>query len=559
MTHLDDSGVGAVLYPPEIEADYLRRGVWKPGTIAEHLHAAALQWPERPALVSESETLTFAGLDQLTDRRASGLVELGLPVGGRVLLQLHNRPSTVVAWYSLLKAGLVPVCTLPLHRHHEISEIGRQTAAIAHLVPADNPKFDLVEFARSESAGSDRERVIITCEGDRGAGTVSFDSLGSEVDPAHARRTIASIQEAMGPQSVAAYQLSGGTTGTPKVIPCLQASYWTYATEFASAREWTCETRVSYAGPIVHNAGIVIGLHGPHSVGAALVLGSPTLDSLLWTLTHGRATDAFIGPFAYDAVHDPRMGDAKSLKCALFSGTKVPEAHFSALEARGIWAGQVFGMGEGLCATTPLDYPRSARLAGVGIPISESDEIRIYYPGTEDEVPPEEVGELCARGPYTIRGYLNAPDHNRDAFTADGFYRSGDLVCERIVDGVRCLTIEGRIKDMISRGGEKISTAEVELLLMSHPEIDEAVLVPVPDDRLGERACAFLTGPAAEVSLEEVRRHLDSLGVAKYKWPEHLIWLDALPRSSQIGKIDRRVLREQATTSVATGVTPTGV
>ena len=558
MTNLDDSGVGVVLYPQEIEVDYLQKGVWKPGTIAEHLHTVALEWPERPALVSESGTLTFAELDAVTDRRAAGLVELGLPVGGRVLLQLHNRPSTVVAWYALLKAGLVPVCTLPIHRHHEISEIGRQTAAIAHLVPADNPKFDLVEFALAESAGSDRERMIITCEGERGAGTVSFDDLGSEVDPALARQMITSIQEAMGPQSVAAYQLSGGTTGIPKVIPCLQASYWTYATDFAAAREWTCETRVSYAGPIVHNAGIVIGLHGPHSVGAALVLGSPTLDSLFWTLTDGRATDAFVGPFAYEAVHDRRMGDAKHLKRALFSGTKVSEDHFRALEARGIWAGQVFGMGEGLCATTPVNYPRSARLAGVGVPISEFDEIRIFYPGTEDEVGPEEVGELCARGPYTIRGYLNAPDHNRDAFTADGFYRSGDLVCERIIDGVRCLTIEGRIKDMISRGGEKISTAEVELLLMSHPDIDEAVLVPVPDVRLGERACAFLTGPAGEVSLEEVRRHLDSLGVAKYKWPEHLVWLDALPRASEIGKIDRRLLRRQAAESVVTGATSAG-
>ena len=557
MTH-DDSGVGIVPYPQEIEAHYLRKGVWKPGTIAEHLHKISLKWPERPALVSESGTLTFGELDEITDRRAAGLVELGLAAGGRVLLQLHNRPSTVVAWYSLLKAGLVPVCTLPIHRHHEISEIGRQTAAIAHLVPADNPKFDLVEFAQAEAASSGNERVIITCEGEREAGTISFDSLGSDVDPSAARRTIASIQEAMCPQSVAAYQLSGGTTGIPKVIPCLQASYWSYATEFASAREWTCETRVSYAGPIVHNAGIVIGLHGPHSVGAALVLGSPTLDSLLWTLTDGRATDAFIGPFAYDAVHNPRMEDAENLKCAFFSGIKVPESHFDALESRGIWAGQVFGMGEGLCATTPLAYPRSARLAGVGVPISEFDEIRIYYPGTEDEVNPEEVGELCARGPYTIRGYLNAPDHNHTAFTADGFYRSGDLVCERVIDGVRCLTIEGRIKDMISRGGEKISTAEVELLLMSHPDIDEAVLVPVPDVRLGERACAFLAGSAGEVSLEEVRRHLDSLGVAKYKWPEHLVWLAALPRASEIGKIDRRLLRQQAAESVLTGSTSTG-
>jgi 2,3-dihydroxybenzoate-AMP ligase len=547
MTITNDSSVGVVAYPPEVEADYLRRSAWKPGTIADHLHQSAQNWPERPALVSEDGILTFAELDGLTDRRALGLVDLGLPVGGRVLLQLHNRLSTVVAWYALLKAGLVPVCTLPLHRHHEISEIARQTRPVAHLVPAHDAKFDLVEFARGEAEDSGDGRVVITCDGDRGDGTVDFDQLGADVNASRARATVAAIQDQMGPQSVAVFQLSGGTTGIPKVIPCLQAGYWAYATATAAVMRWTPEDRVAYIGPLVHNAGIVIGLHGPHSVGAALVLGSPDIDSLFWTLDEGQATDVALGPFAYEAVHHPRMADATQLARVLFAGKKVAERHFEALEARGIWAGQIFGMGEGLCAITPLDYPRAARLGGVGVPISEADEIRIYHPGTEEEVERGKVGELCARGPYTVRGYLAAPEHNLAAFTSDGFYRSGDLFADRIIDGVRCLTVEGRIKDMISRGGEKISTAEVEVLLCSHPGITEAAVVPVPDARLGERACAFVSGPPGfEVNLEEVCRHLDSRGVAKYKWPELLVWLDEMPRASEVGKIDRRTLRHRA-------------
>lgn len=547
MTVTNDSGASVVPYPPEVEADYLRRGVWRPGTIAGHLHETALRWPERPALVCEDGSMTFAELDELTDRRAAGLADLGLPAGGRALLQLHNRPGTVVAWYALLKAGLVPVCTLPLHRHHEISQIGRQTAPVAHLVPARDQKFDLVDFARNEAAADGTGRVVISCDGEAGRGTVSFDRLGDGVRPARARAVVAAVQDQMGPQSIVAYQLSGGTTGVPKVIPCTQAGYWAYATSLAAAMRWTARNRVAYIGPLVHNAGIVIGLHGPHSVGAALVLGTPDLDSLFWALGEGRATDVNLGPFAYEAVHDPRMAGASHLARVTFSGKKVAERHIEALEARGIWAGQIFGMGEGLCATTPLDYPRAARLAGVGIPISQADEIRICHPGTEDEVAPGETGELCARGPYTLRGYLGSPEHNRTAFTSDGFYRSGDLVALRVIDGVPCLTVEGRLKDMISRGGEKISTAEVEGLLVSHPRIREAALVPMPDARLGERACAFVSGaPGDEVDLDEVRRHLDSLGVAKYKWPERVVWVHEMPRSSQVGKIDRRALRRWA-------------
>jgi len=536
---------GVVPFPSDVAATYVAQGIWRSGTIAEHFHEVADQFPDRPALVSAEGTLTFAELDALTDRRAAGLIALGLPCGGRVLLQLHNRQSAVVAWYALLKAGLVPVCTLPLHRHHEISEIARQTAPVAHLVPATDPKFDFLAFARDEASVADR--VVISCDGDARQGALAFEQLGEEIDDVRARTVVAERQQHLDADSVAVYQLSGGTTGVPKVIPCLQASYWSYATEFAAALEWSPENRVAYIGPLVHNAGIVIGLHGPHSVGAALVLGTPDIDSLFWTLSEGAATDVSLGPFAYEAVHDDRMGEAKSLARVLFSGKKVAERHFAALEQHGIWGGQVFGMGEGLCTATPPGYPRAARLAGVGVPISAGDEVRIYRPGTEDEVAPGETGELCARGPYTIRGYLNAAEHNRAAFTADGFYRSGDLFARQEIDGVVCLTVEGRIKDMISRGGEKISTAEVEMLLLSHPLVTEAALIAMPDERLGERACAFVSGePGDDLDLQEVCRHLAELGVAKYKWPERLIWLDEMPRASEVGKIDRRELRARA-------------
>jgi non-ribosomal peptide synthetase component E (peptide arylation enzyme) len=264
-------------------------------------------------------------------------------------------------------------------------------------------------------------------------------------------------------------------------------------------------------------------------------------------VVRNEATDLLLGPFAYDVALDEGLAAAGSLRRVLFSGKKVPRTHVDALDAHGVWAGQIFGMSEGLCLTTPLDHPLDARAESVGVPICSGDEIRLYEPGTEDEVAPGEVGELCTRGPYTLRGYYDSAEHNRRAFTADGFYRTGDLMAERTIAGVRCYTVEGRIKNMISRGGEKINTEEVELLLGSHPAISEAALVAMPDPRLGERACAFVvTREGAEIDLDAVRAHFERLEVAKYKWPERVEVLTEMPRVSQVGKIDRIRLRRLA-------------
>ena len=147
-------------------------------------------------------------------------------------------------------------------------------------------------------------------------------------------------------------------------------------------------------------------------------------------------------------------------------------------------------------------------------------------------------------GPYTLPGYFDAAEHNAVAFTADGFYRTGDLATVVTVDGTRYLSIDGRIKDVINRGGEKINAEEVELLLARHPAVAQAAVVAMPDPRLGERSCAYLVPGRAPVSLDEIREHLAGLGVAKFKWPERIEWIDELPRSN-VGKVDKKVLRQR--------------
>jgi 2,3-dihydroxybenzoate-AMP ligase len=535
---------GVVPFPLDREAAYLDRGAWQALTIAEQFRRIAGAHPDRPAVLFGDSSYTFAELDAESDSIAAGLSELGLRPGGAVLLQVRNSASAVAAWYSLLKAGLRPVCTLPLHRRNELAGIIDRTRPVAHLVDADNLGFDLVAFARELAEDDGSPRVVLTLtDDDRG---VNLMRLGQGIDASAARQTVDDIQSGLDTNGIAVFQLSGGTTGIPKVIPCLHAAYWSYATHFATAMQWSSDDRVAYFGPFVHNAGTVIGLHGPHSVGACAVLGTPGADELFTVIARHDPTSLPLGPFAYDAVLDPRMYAAPSLRRVLFWGRQVPRAHFEALESHAVWGGQVFGMSEGLCMTTPIDYSFEARLRGIGVPIAPDDEVRLLAAGTEDEVPDGEIGEMAARGPYTTCGYFDADDYNGAAYTSDGFYRSGDLMRRQIVDGVPVYSIEGRIKDLISRGGEKISTAEVEMLVVLHSGISEAAIVAMPDDRLGERACAFVIGPGEPVTLAELRDHLATLGVAKYKWPERVVWLAELPRASEVGKIDRLALRDLA-------------
>lgn len=213
---------------------------------------------------------------------------------------------------------------------------------------------------------------------------------------------------------------------------------------------------------------------------------------------------------------------------------------------------QKFGMAEGMFLVTPADAPEWVRHGTVGTPISPGDEVKLLEPGTENPVAPGQVGEFCARGPYTIRGYYRAPAHNAAAFTRDGFYRTGDLARQHNVGDACYYSVEGRIKDVINRGAEKIHAEEVEELLLRHPAVAEAALVAMPDRILGEKACAYLVvGPGATAPDQtEVADFLLSQGLAKFKLPERVEIIDAMPLTN-IGKIAKKLLREDIERTIA--------
>ena len=537
-------------YPDEVRRAYREAGLWGSSTIADEFHRVALAHPRRPAVVALDGRLTYRELDERSDLLAAGLAGLGLVPGEPVLLQVTNRLDTIVAWYGVLKAGLVPVCTLAAHRGHEIGEISRRVGATAHLVEAGTRGFDLIGFADEQRRGHPTLRHVLTLGAEGDARGTPVETLGRDLDARAARRTVAEIQAAIDPDDVAVFQLSGGTTGVPKVIPRLHAEYWYNGAAYARSWGWTPDTRVAHLIPIIHNAGIVCAVHGPHSAGACLVLGTPDLDESLPLMARERAAHVLLGHGHFRAVAHPGFAAATAAVTQIvLSGSKVPPALFDDLERRGLWSGQLFGMGEGLFLTTRPGSPRAARATTVGTPLSGLDEIRILAPGTETELPDTETGELCCRGPYTLRGYFDAPEHNARAFTSDGFYRTGDLASIRVIGGQRYVSIEGRIKDVINRGGEKINAEEIELLLMRHPRVTAAAVVAMPDPRLGERTCAFVVADGEPLALAEVQQHFAALGVAKFKWPERIEHLSEMPRTL-VGKLDKKRLHAEITDKV---------
>jgi 2,3-dihydroxybenzoate-AMP ligase len=543
---IKDWGGRLPAYPAAAARRYRDAGLWGDRTVAQEFHAVALRYPGREAVVSQEGRLTFAELDRRTDQVAAGLCDLGLGPGDPILFQVTNRLHSIVAWYGALKAGLIPVATLAAHRRHEISQVAIRTRATAHLVEAGTGGFDLVTFAREHQADSPAIRHILTAGAAEPApGLTRLEDLGTGVDPAAARRLVEKIQAGVDPDDVAVFQLSGGTTGVPKVIARRHAEYWYNARAYAARLGWDEQSRVAHLIPIIHNAVIVCGVHAPHSAGACLLLGTPDAEASLPLLISEKVTDILVGHAHYQAVADRGITSlAGSLRRVVLSGAKVPPELFAKIEALGVWPGQLFGMAEGFMGLTEIDAPRRARLATVGTPLSGLDEFRILGPGTEDDLAEGNTGELCCRGPYTLPGYFDAAEHNLVAFTTDGFYRTGDLATVVTIDGTRYLSIDGRIKDVINRGGEKINAEEVELLLLSHPAVAAAAVVAMPDPRLGERSCAYLVARDQPVGLDEIRAHLAALGVAKFKWPERIEWTGELPRSN-IGKIDKKVLRQR--------------
>lgn len=541
MTSPRDPIPGVVYHPEDVIARYRADGLLQDETLGQALHEAAVRFAFNVAVTAPGVQWTYRDLDERSDRFGAALLGLGLRPLDRVMFQIGNVPEILVALYGCFKAGLIPVCTLPAHREEEIGYIADFVSAKAHVVQADM-KFDLVAFGRKMAAAVGSLEHLIAVRGGGGPGVLTMDALVDGIAPDAARAAIEALD--IDPFNVGIYQLSGGTTGLPKVIPRFHSEYLCNVRYWAAVSEQD-ETTVSYWPlPAIHNAAMVAFNTPVHLTGGRVVLQQDhDPHSFLGTIERERVT--FTGaalPIMVRCIDEGIVGDydLSSVTCFITLGeTPLVEREFK------VPAYHIFGMAEGMCMRTLPTDPPEIREMGIGRPVCPADEVKLVKIGTEDPVAPGEIGEFLARGPYTIRGYLDVPDHNAKTFTSDGRYRTGDLMRAHVIDGVTYYSFEGRAKDNIDRAAEKISAEEVERYVLRHPAIRECMVIGMPDRLMGERVCAYVIAEDGSTAptVPELGAFLEEQGLAKFKWPERIEAVDNFP-VTKVGKTSKALLRE---------------
>ncbi|KEK23983.1 (2,3-dihydroxybenzoyl)adenylate synthase [Bacillus gaemokensis] len=520
-------------WPKEFANRYREKDCWRGETFGAMLRERAEKYGDRIAVTSGEKHVSYAELDTRVDRLAAGLRKLGIKQEDRIVLQLPNITEFFEVCFALFRIGALPVFALPSHRSSEISYFCEFAEATAYIISDKQLGFDYRKLAREvKEKVPTLQHVIVVGEEEEFVGIHDL-----YMDPIE--------QPEVKSSDVAFLQLSGGTTGLSKLIPRTHDDYIYSLRVSAKICELDQDSVYLAVLPVAHNYPLSSpGILGTLYAGGRVVLasgGSP--DEAFSLIEKERVTiTALVPPLAMvwlDAKAS-RHNDLSSLEVIQVGGAK-----FSAEVAKRIrptfdcTLQQVFGMAEGLVNYTRLDDSEEIIIHTQGRPMSEFDEVRVVDEDDND-VEPGQVGSLLTRGPYTIRGYYKAEEHNAKSFTSDGFYRTGDLVK---INEQGYLVVEGRDKDQINRGGEKVAAEEVENHLLAHSAVHDVAIVSMPDDYLGERTCAFVIARGQTPTVGELKMFLRNRGIAAYKIPDRIEFIESFPQTG-VGKVSKKELRK---------------
>ncbi|WP_244193949.1 AMP-binding protein [Bordetella genomosp. 12] len=535
--------IPGVVYPsPHTVRRYVEAGALTDETLVEGFQQSVARFPDHIALQCTEQSYSYRQLDDITDRLGGALLKMGVRPLDRAVLQLGNSPELVIVFLACLKAGIIPICTLAAHREHEIGFLAELGEARLHIVQGDDPKFDDVEFARQMQARIPGIEWIIQARGATRDGAVGLHALANGIEPAEARQWLQQV--CRDPLQVAVFQLSGGTTGAPKIIPRFHSEYLYNMRSVAKVNGYTSEDALFMPLPMVHNLNMGC-CFGPFLMTGGTVVLAPSMSTadVLQTLQTYQPTWLSVG--ALLARIQPAL-DSGQLQLRRLRGVIAPNGGPRLRQIFNAPVRHIFGMTEGVIMLTREEDPQIIQDYTVGRPVSEHDRVKLLVPGTDQEITEDEVdGECAFSGPYTIHGYYKAEDRNREQFTADGFYRSGDLMMARTIDGVRYFQFRGRTKDVVSRGGEKINCEEVEILIRRHAAVTNVQICAMPDPVLGERACAFIQAKPGQTApdVAALGAFLKEEGLAKFKWPERVESVDEFPMT-KTGKLSKVILRQ---------------
>lgn len=534
---------GVVYAPPAELRRYVDAGALTQETMAQAFSASFDRHAGRVALTGSDGDLSYAALQEQTDRLAGAFIRLGLRPLDRVIFQIGNCNEVVVGFIACLKAGLIPVCTLAAHREQEIGYLGQHAEARMIFVQGDDPKFDDVAFATRMQEVVPSLQWVVQARGQRRGDAGHLRELIDSTTVAQARDLIAGVPQ--DPFQVAVFQLSGGTTGVPKIIPRFHNEYIYNMRAVAAWNGYRSDDCLFMPLPMMHNLNMGC-CFGPFlltggTVAVATSLAPEALGDIFkrceptWTVMAGPVVERLKPAVQSGALPLRRLR-------GVISANNAPALR----QLLGAPVFHIFGMTEGVIMLTRPSDPQEVRDSMVGAPVSALDQVKLFRIGTEEEITEEGVeGECAFGGPYTIHGYYAAPERDAQAFTSHGYYRSGDLMLFRDIGGRRYYQFRGRTKDVVDRAGEKVNCEEVELLVNRHPAITATAVVGMPDKVYGERICAFVTlrEGATAPTTTELGAYLEKAGLAKFKWPERIEVLPEFPLTNA-AKLNKPALKE---------------
>jgi cyclohexanecarboxylate-CoA ligase len=530
-------------FPNVRAAHYRRHGHW----LQQSLPLLFARTPQRDAgragIIDAARRFSFGELDTLSRRAALGFAALGIRPGDVIAYQLPNWWEAVVVFLAALRAGATVNPLLPIFRESELRFTLQQSGARVLVVPGEFRGLDY----RTQIAGlwpdlADLKTVVVA----RGAPLAGMRAWTDLLD---ARLPAANLpaDSSIDPDGVALLMYTSGTTAEPKGVLHTHNSLAAEIISLERVHALTPEDRTLMPSPLTHISGVVHGILAPALLGTSAVLmerwepGAALEMIERESITYLVGAPTFLQEMLEHDAHAAMPRALRSLRLFSCGGAGVPPDLMRRARERfpQCIAKRVYGSTEfPTITTTDASDAATHGADSEGRPIWPARVRIVDAAGTE--LPAGSEGEVQASGPECFAGYLDAA-LNRDAFTADGWFRTGDL---GVLDRAGYLRISGRLKEIVIRKGEKISVKEVEDVIAAHPAVAEVAVVPCPDPRTGERACAVVRVFAGTtIDLESLRVFLSASGLAKQKWPEELRLTDDFPRTES-GKIQRRKLKE---------------
>ncbi|GAB8112875.1 medium-chain fatty-acid--CoA ligase [Escherichia coli] len=521
-------------------AAYRQQGLWGDASLADYWQQTARAMPDKIAVVdNHGASYTYSALDHAASCLANWMLAKGIESGDRIAFQLPGWCEFTVIYLACLKIGAVSVPLLPSWREAELVWVLNKCQAKMFFAPTLFKQTRPVDLILPLQNQLPQLQQIVGV--DKLAPATSSLSL-SQIIADNTPLTTAITTHG---DELAAVLFTSGTEGLPKGVMLTHNNILASERAYCARLNLTWQDVFMMPAPLGHATGFLHGVTAPFLIGArSVLLDIFTPDACLALLEQKRCT-CMLGatPFVYDLLNvlEKQPADLSALRFFLCGGTTIPKKVARECQQLGIKLLSVYGSTESSPhAVVNLDDPLSRFMhtdgyAAAGVEIKVVDDAR-------KTLPPGCEGEEASRGPNVFMGYFDEPELTARALDEEGWYYSGDL-CR--MDEAGYIKITGRKKDIIVRGGENISSREVEDILLQHPKIHDACVVAMPDERLGERSCAYvvLKAPHHSLSLEEVVAFFSRKRVAKYKYPEHIVVIEKLPRTAS-GKIQKFLLRK---------------